>query len=157
MRLQRAGGRACLIGHEMRRSKVIRVLIADDFPQMIEVMKKMIGAAEDMTVADVVTNFQDVLSCILEIEHEVVLMNDYLPPTTSVTATERLREIGVEAPILIMSIHQDVDLIRDALAAGANGFILKEEFTEHLLPAIRTVFGGEQYLSPLAASLVKSV
>ncbi|MFW6097880.1 MAG: response regulator [Chloroflexota bacterium] len=132
------------------------MLIADDFAQMVEVMKKLIGAAEDMVVADVVTNFQDVLERILEIEHEVVLMNDYLPPTTSVTATERLREIGVEAPILIISIHQDADLIRDSLAAGADGFIFKEEFAEHLLPAIRTVFGGEQYLSPLALSLVKT-
>lgn len=133
---------------------MIRVLIADDFPQMIEVMKRMIGTAEEMTVVDVVTNFQDVLECILEIEHEVVLMNDYLPPTTSVTATRRLREIGVEAPILIMSMHQDPQLVRDSLAAGADGFIFKEEFTDHLLPAIRTVFEGQQYLSPLAKSLV---
>ncbi len=135
---------------------MIRVLIADDFPQMIDVMEKMIGAAEDMTVVDVVTHFQDVLACIQEIEQEVVLMNDYLPPMTSVTATQRLREIGVTEPILIMSMHQDAKLIREALAAGANGFIFKEEFTKHLLPAIRTVFSGEQYLSPLAVSLVKS-
>lgn len=133
---------------------MIRVLIADDFPQMIDVMEKLIGAAEDMTVAGVMNHFQDVLARILEIEHEVVLMNDYLPPTSSVTATRRLREMGVEAPILVISMHQDAKLISDALAAGADGFIFKEEFVAHLLPAIRTVFGGEQYLSPLARSLV---
>lgn len=135
---------------------MIRVLIADDFPQMIEVMEKLIDSAEDMTVVGVLTHFQDVLARIPEIDYEVVLIDDYLPPKTSVTATERLREIGVTAPILIMSMHQDVMVIRDSLAAGANGFILKEEFAQHLLPAIRAVYSGEQYLSPLATAAPES-
>lgn len=133
---------------------MIRVLIADDFPQMIDVMRRMIERAEDMNVAGVATSFGDVLNCILEIEHEVVLMNDYLYPTTSVTATAKLRETGVYAPILIISMHRDAQLIRDALAAGANGFILKEEFTEHLLPAIRALYGGEHFLSPKAVEVL---
>ena len=137
-----------------KEQRLIRVLIADDFPQMIDVMERLIAGASDMSAAGVMTHFQDVLERILEIEHEVVLMNDYLPPTTSVTATARLREMGVNAPILIISMYRDADLIRDSLDAGANGFILKEEFTQHLLPAIRAVFGGERYLSPIAISVL---
>lgn len=135
---------------------MIRVLIADDFPQMIEVMKRLIEGTDDMSVAGVVTNFEEVLEGVLQVEHDVLLMNDYLPPTNSVTASRRLREIGVTGPILVISMQRDADLVRDSLAAGANGFILKEEFREHLLPAIRTVYGGEQYLSPVATSLLKS-
>lgn len=78
-----------------------------------------------------------------------------MPPTTSVAATERLREIGVTQPILVMSTHGDGELIRDSLAAGASGFILKEEFVQHLLPAIRAVFAGEQYLSPAATAALE--
>jgi two-component system, NarL family, invasion response regulator UvrY len=133
---------------------MIRVLIADDFPLMIDVMRRMIARAEDMSVAGVVTNFTEVLQRILEIEHEVVLMNDYLYPTTSVSATEKLRDIGVDAPILIIAIHRDSDLIRESLAAGADGYIFKEEFAEHLLPAIRTVYSGERYLSPIVAEVL---
>jgi DNA-binding NarL/FixJ family response regulator len=129
---------------------MIRVLIADDFPQMIQVMTGLIGRADDMVVADVVTHFRDVLARVLEIDHEVILMNDYLPPMTSVNATKALRDIGVNSPVLVISMQQDATLIRDALAAGANGFILKEEFTRHLLPAIRHVYEGQPYLSPLA-------
>lgn len=133
---------------------MIRVLIADDFPQMIRVMKMMIERAEDMSVVDVITNLHDVIERILDIKHEVVLMNDYLPPTTSVHATSRLRAIGIESPIIVISMHRDTHLVRDSLAAGANGFLLKEEFTTHLLPAIRAVHGGEQYLSPIALELL---
>lgn len=133
---------------------MIRVLIADDFPQMIDIMRRMLDRAEDMSVAGVVTNFDEVLQRILEIEHEVVLMNDYLYPTTSVSATAQLRQMGIDAPILIISMHRDAELIRDSLAAGANGFILKEEFGQHLLPAIRTVYDGERYLSPIATQVL---
>lgn len=59
-----------------KEEKVIRVLIADDFPQMIEVMERLIKGADDMTVAGVVTEFQAVLESVVDIEHEVVLMND---------------------------------------------------------------------------------
>ena len=133
---------------------MIRVVIADDFPQMIDVMQRMIERAGDMVVVDVITNLHDVIARIVDIEHEVVLMNDYLPPTTSVHATSRLREMGIETPILIISMHRDARLISESLAAGANGFLLKEEFTRHLLPAIRAVYSGEQYLSPIALDLL---
>lgn len=135
---------------------MIRVLIADDFPQMVKVMQRLIERAPDMCVADTVADFRDVLAKILNIEHEVILMNDYLPPTTSVTATKRLREMEVISPIVVISMQYDAQLIREALAAGANGFILKEEFMNHLLPAIRQVHDGGQYLSPLASSLLEN-
>ncbi|MFW6069377.1 MAG: response regulator [Chloroflexota bacterium] len=135
---------------------MIRVLIADDFPQMVTVMQRLIERADDMRVAGIVTDFRDVVAQILNIEHEVILMNDYLPPTTSVNATKRLREMGVISPIVVISMQHDPQLIRDALAAGANGFILKEEFLNHLLPAIRSVHEDEQYLSPLANSLLQN-
>lgn len=135
---------------------MIRVLIADDFPQMVTVMQRLIERAGDMRVAGIVTDFREVLEQILNVEHEVILMNDYLPPTTSVSATKRLRQMGVVSPIIVISMQHDASLIRDALEAGANGFILKEEFMYHLLPAIRKLHDGEQYLSPLATSLLEN-
>ena len=135
---------------------MIRVLIADDFPQMIQVLEKLIGAAEDMAVASAITDFRTVQERIADIEFDVILMNDYLPPTNSVSASRRLRELGLETPIVVMSMQRDAGLIRDSLAAGANGFILKGEFMQHLLPAIRTVYSGEQYLSPDATTVLAS-
>lgn len=129
---------------------MIQLLIADDFPTMIEAVRKLIATYDGVQISDEVTRFEDVLATISGLEHNVILMNDYLPPLDSPRATAQLREMGIETPILVMSMHEDARLIRRAFDAGANGFILKTEFLEQLLPALKAVYAGERYLSPKA-------
>ncbi|HSM55738.1 MAG TPA: response regulator transcription factor [Candidatus Sulfomarinibacteraceae bacterium] len=131
---------------------MIQVLIADDFPTMIEAIRKLIATYDDVQISDEVTRFEDVVATIDGLEHDVILMNDYLPPLDSPRATKQLREMGIETPILVMSMHEDARLIRRAFDSGANGFILKTEFLEQLLPAIKAVYAGERYLSPTAVT-----
>lgn len=128
----------------------IRVLIADDFDILRQVMHKLLDRAEDIEVVSESLDLEEALKETRALEPDVIIMNDYLPPINSAHATERFRAMGISAAVLIISMHVEPDLIRRSLACGANGFMSKEEMGEHLLDAVRYVYEGGTYLSPKA-------
>jgi two-component system uhpT operon response regulator UhpA len=84
-------------------------------------------------------------------------MDDYLAPFDSVKAARKLREMGVTTPLLVMSMHDDADLIQASLDAGANGFIVKGGLLEELSPALWTVHQGGRYLCKQANAALAQV
>jgi DNA-binding NarL/FixJ family response regulator len=134
---------------------LIRVLVADDFDVMMKAIRKLIGTYEDVQIVAEEQRFGEVLESITSEDQDVILMNDYVPPLDSAVATRKLRELGIGTPVLVMSMHQNAEHVRETLAAGANGYIVKTEFLEQLLPAIRAVHRGEQYLSPVARAALE--
>lgn len=134
---------------EMRK---IRVLIADDFDIMCQVIYRLIERSEDIEVVGDSPHLREALREASSLAPDVILMNDYLPPTTSVEAAKLFREMNIAAAILIISMHVEPEMIRDSLANGANGFMHKSEMGDLLIAAIRRVYSQEQYLSPLAAA-----
>ena len=131
---------------------MIRVLVADDFEVMMNSIRRLIDSFEDVEIVQEEERFGEVLESILDENQDVILMNDYVPPLDSAAATARLRNLGIETPVLVMSAHGDAEQVETTIAAGANGYILKEEFLEELHQAIRAVHGGENYLSPRATA-----
>jgi len=134
----------------MTDAKSIRVLIADDFKVLRDVIRLHLERAEDMNVVDDAPDLNDALELIKTLRPDVVIMNDYLPPTDSAHATARFRELGFTAAIVIISMHLEPDLIHRSFLSGANGFMHKDEIDKYLVDAIRAVHQGERYLSPSA-------
>jgi HlyD family secretion protein len=85
--------------------KKIRVLVADDFAVMREVINQLINRSDDIEVVGEAPDLQDALKDVQTLKPDVVLMNDYLPPTNSALATKLFRELDVTAAILIISIE----------------------------------------------------
>ena len=127
--------------------KKIRVLVADDFAVMREVINQLINRSDDIEVVGEAPDLQDALKDVQTLKPDVVLMNDYLPPTNSALATKLFRELDVTAAILIISIDVEPEMIQQSLANGANGFMHKDEMGTLSTEAIRKVYNNEQYLS----------
>lgn len=134
----------------MSGKSVIRVYIADDFDIMRQVMRALLWEAGDIEVVGEAQRLEEALEEAGGLRPDVIIMNDYLPPIDSAHATERFRELGVEAAVLIVSMHVEPELIRRSFECGANGFMHKDEMGEHLVEAIRCVYQEERYLSPKA-------
>jgi two-component system nitrate/nitrite response regulator NarL len=101
---------------------------------------EMVGEAPDLGEA---------LEEVETLQPDVILMNDYLPPTNSIVATKLFRELKISAAILIISTHVEPDMIQQAFTNGANGFMYKGEMGGFLIEAIRKMYNNEQYLSPI--------
>jgi len=137
--------------------KPIRVLIADDFKVLRDVIRLHLERAGDIDVVDEAPDLDDALERIRTLQPDVVIMNDYLPPIDSAHATASFRELGFTAAILIISMHPEPGLIQRSLLSGANGFMHKDEIDEYLVDAIRRVHQGERYLSPKAGDAYSSM
>jgi DNA-binding NarL/FixJ family response regulator len=138
-------------------TKAIRILIADDFKVLRDVIRLHLERAGDMDVVDEALDLNDALERIRTLQPDVVIMNDYLPPLDSAHATARFREQGFTAAILVISMGLEPGLIQRSLLNGANGFMHKDEIDEYLVDAIRRVHQGEHYLSPKAGDAYSSI
>ena len=136
---------------------MIRILIADDFKVLRDVIRLHLERAGDMEVVDEAPELNDALESIRTLQPDVIIMNDYLPPVDSAHATARFREQGFTAAILVISMHLEPDLIHRSLLNGANGCMNKDEIDEYLVDAIRRIHQGERYLSPKAGDAYRSI
>ncbi|HSL30338.1 MAG TPA: response regulator transcription factor [Anaerolineales bacterium] len=134
----------------MTETKKIRVLIADDFKVLRDVIRLYLDRAGDMQVVDEAPDLNDALEHALAEPPDVIIMNDYLPPVDTAYAAALMRQRGVQSAILTISMQAQADLIHRAFSSGVNGFMHKDEISEYLEPAIRSVLRGERYLSPRA-------
>lgn len=137
--------------------KIIRVLIADDFKLLRDVIRLYLERAQDMTVVDEALELNEALERSKALVPDVIIMNDYLPPIDSARAAAVFREHGISAVILVISMHPEFDLIERSIQNGVDGFMDKDEIDDHLVEAIRRVHQGERYLSPKVAQVYKHI
>jgi DNA-binding NarL/FixJ family response regulator len=141
----------------MTEIKTIRILIADDFKFLRDVIRLYLQQADDMEVVDEAPDLDDALERALTLQPDVIIMNDYLPPVDSAHAARLFREKGIQAAILSISMDVEADLIQRSLQHGVNGFMHKDEIDTFLVPGIRTIYQGQQYLSPKAQAAYDSL
>ena len=141
----------------MTETKPIRVLIADVFKLLRDVIRLYLERAADIDVVDEAPDLDDALERARAVRPDVIIMNDYLPPVDSAHATARFREQELTPAILIISMHLEPALIQRSFASGANGFMHKDEIDDYLVDGIRRVHQGERYLSPKAQGAYGSI
>ena len=133
---------------------MIRILIADDFSAMRRAIELLVAREDDMKIVGEASDLPSALELMEQVDIDVILMNDYIPPMGSVQAAKLIRGQGIQTPILVMSMHEDPELAGEALLNGANGFIVKTEFLETFAAAVRAVCRGDIYLSPRIKALL---
>jgi len=141
----------------MTETKTIRVVIADDFKLLRDVIRLHLERAGDIDVVDEAPDLNYALESTRTLRPDVIIMNDYLPPIDSAHATALFREKGFTGAILVISMHLEPNLIQRSFLSGVNGFMHKDEIDEYLVEAVRRVHQGERYLSPKAGDAYSSI
>jgi len=134
-----------------RHRGLVRVLIADDH-QVVREGLRMILSEERETI-EVVGEAADGHEAVREAERlkpDVVLMDLLMPGLDGVAATERLRASGTGPRVLILTTYADYARVRDAIRAGATGYLLKDVLRAQLVQAIHAAALGVPTLDPRA-------
>ena len=134
----------------MTETGKIRIFIADDFKVLRDVVRLHLERAGDIDVVDEAPDLDEVLKRTRTLQPDVIVMNSDLPPVDSAHAAAVLRNEGITAAILVISMQAQNDMIQRSFVSGANGFMHKDEIDEFLVNAIRSVHRGERYVSPKA-------
>jgi DNA-binding NarL/FixJ family response regulator len=126
----------------------IRVLVADDQAMVRAGFRMLLGGEPDI---EVVAEAGDGLAAVhraAATDPTVVLMDIRMPELDGLEATRRILRANPASRVLVLTTFDLDDYIYEALAAGASGFVLKDDPPEQLLAAIRTVAAGDALLSP---------
>ncbi len=123
-----------------------RVLLADDHLMMREKVTRMLESEFDIIGA--VTNGQALLKEATELDPDIVILDITMPGLSGIETARRLRETGSHAKIVFLTVHEDPDFIREALATGALGYVVKPRLASDLLVAMREALEGRSFVSP---------
>ena len=135
---------------------MIRIVIADDHQLVRQSIVSLIEKAEDMEVVGEAADGHETLNLVQRKRPDVAMLDIAMPLLNGIETTRRIQELPVDTRVVILSMHSDEDVVRQALRCGASGYLLKRSVVEELLIAIRSANKGEIYLSPSIAQTVLS-
>jgi DNA-binding NarL/FixJ family response regulator len=127
---------------------VITVLLVDDHPVVIEGLRKLLETAGDIDVTGTANDASQALEMARTLRPDVILLDLRMPGATGIQATRRLREQEFAGAVIVLTSYGDQAYVRQALEAGADGYLLKSTPSEELISSIRSATKGRRQLSP---------
>jgi len=134
---------------------MIKILMADDHGIVREGMKHLFALTADIAVVAEAANGGQVLERLQQGGFDVILLDMSMPGVSGVNLITRIRSHSPHIPILVLSMHNEPQIARRALNAGAAGYLTKDSEPEILVTAVRKVAQGGRFVDPaLAGQLV---
>jgi two-component system response regulator NreC len=132
----------------------VRILITDDHGVMRAGLHALLQDEPGIEVVGEAINGEQALHLARELLPDIVLLDIGLPDMNGIEATRRLREISTQIQVLILTIFEDERFLREAIEAGASGYIIKRAAAEELIAAIQAVSQGYMYIHPAVTHLL---
>ena len=129
----------------------ISVLLVDDHSLVRRGFRRILEDASDISVVGEASNGEEAIKLAEELKPRLIVMDCALPGTSGLSAARQILGKNPEIAILMLSMHSEDTLVRQALDAGARGYILKSAVDLELVTAIRRVIAGETVLDPQLA------
>jgi DNA-binding NarL/FixJ family response regulator len=127
--------------------KTVRVLLVDDHQIFRDGIVSMFDAAEGVSLIGVLGDPWETLGKIDKLQPDVLVLDLSMPGLSGIELLERLRAKGKEVKALVLSMHTQTDYVKQALAAGALGYLPKQDTTrQELIRAILDVAEGKEYI-----------
>ena len=127
---------------------MIRILIADDHAIVRGGLKQIIATTTDIVAAGEATHGAEVIDKIRQAGLDLLLLDMTMPGMSGIDLVRRVRGDKPGLPILVLSMHNEGQVVSRALRAGAAGYVTKDSDPEILLSAIRKVAMGGRFIDP---------
>lgn len=128
--------------------KKITVLLVDDHSLVRRGFRRMLDDESDMRVVGEASNGEEAIQLAKQLHPQVVVMDCALPGMNGLDATRQILGSLPETCVLMLSMHSETTWVRQAIEAGAKGYILKNALELELGSAIRKVAAGETIFDP---------
>lgn len=127
---------------------MIRLILADDHAIVRSGLIQIFATTPDIVVVSEASQSSEVLEQCRRIPCDVLLLDMTMPGLSGIELIKRLHAENADLPILVLSMHNETQLITRALSAGAAGYITKDSKPEILLSAIRKIATGGKFIDP---------
>ena len=138
----------------MSISTPISVLVVDDQESIRAAIKAALKEDTEIVVLGEASDGVEAVEQVTALSPDVVVMDLAMPFMSGILAADRIIRNKPSTKILIISKHDDEEYIRDCMKAGASGYLMKEQLSVELAPAIRVAHGGGHFFSPRVAQRI---
>jgi two-component system response regulator NreC len=134
---------------------VTSIVVVDDHAVVRSGLRLLLDTQEDLEVVGEAGNAKDAIFRARALKPDVILLDVVMPGESGIDVLPQLKKESPETRVLVLSMQDDPSYVREAFAAGASGYVLKEAADEEVVAAVREVAGGGRYVHPaLGARLI---
>ncbi|HXE32569.1 MAG TPA: response regulator transcription factor [Verrucomicrobiae bacterium] len=135
-----------------------RVLIVDDHAFIRRGVQTILHPFPEWEFCGEADNGRDAIRMAGELKPEIIIMDVSMPGLNGIEATRAIRKTQPAVKIVLLTLHESADLVRNAFRAGARGYLLKTDAEQELVRALIAVIGDGTYISPkIDSETAKSV
>jgi DNA-binding NarL/FixJ family response regulator len=135
-----------------------RVLIVDDHAFIRRGVQTILHPFPEWEFCGEADNGRDAIRMADELKPEIIIMDVSMPGLNGIEATRAIRRAQPAVKIVLLTLHESADLVRNAFRAGARGYLLKTDAEQELVRALTAVIGDGTYISPkIDSEIAKSV
>ena len=135
----------------------VRVLIVDDHAVVRAGLRLLLNAEDGIEPVGEAGNARDAIFEARSLEPDVILLDIVMPDQCGLEAVPQLLHEHPEVKVLVLSMQDDAQYVREAFAVGASGYVLKEAADSEVVAAIRVVADGGRYVNPALGAKLASV
>ncbi len=132
----------------MREDKKITLVLADDHAIVRQGFASLLADEPDFSVVGQAVDGEQAFELIHELRPDVAVLDLNMPKLHGIEVIRRTHKRNPMVRMIVLSVHRDPKIVREALGAGASGVVLKDDDRRHLVDAIRHVMDGGLYFSP---------
>ncbi len=127
--------------------KKYKILIVDDHKILLDSLSLLINSIEDMEVAGTLGDSRNVISFIAANSIDILVTDMNMPYSNGIDLTLKVRNLYPDLKILMLTVNDTAETIREAFQAGISGYITKKASKEELTTALHTILRGEKFFS----------
>jgi DNA-binding NarL/FixJ family response regulator len=134
--------------------KNLRILIADDHELVRRGAVGVLRSRRGWKIVGEAANGREAVEKTIKLKPDVAILDISMPELDGVEAVSQIREAVPETKVLVLTMHESDQIVKRALDAGANGYVLKSDLTEALPKAVKALAEGKRFLTPKVSEIV---
>lgn len=130
-----------------KKSVRMKILLVDDHTILLDGVKSLLSEEEDLQVVGQAGSAEAALEFLRKQDVDLIITDYNMPGMDGLSLLNTVKRIAPNTKIILLSMHDEVHLVKEILKAGVNGYVLKKDTHKELLDAIHDVRSGKVYLS----------
>ena len=123
-----------------------RILLADDHAAALAQAAHVLGSQYE--IAGTAANGLELLEAAERLDSDVIVLDISMPGLGGFEAARRLKQAGCRSKLVFLTVWEDADFVREAMAVGADAYVVKSRLASDLLLAVSEVLAGRKFVSP---------
>lgn len=125
----------------------MKILLVDDHSILLDGVKSLLSKEDDLHIAGQAGSAEAALEFLKKQDVDLIITDYSMPGMDGLSLLNTVKRIAPNTKIILLSMHDEVHLVKEILKAGVNGYVLKKDTHKELLNAIHDVRNGKVYLS----------